>query len=97
MIQKPSLLSTIPVPSQPPLQKGEAVPMVKVGDIDADNDNIFSFESFEKKSFFRNIIEKYTKRRMERLENTPPEKLTENEKTELEANRHAAMSLNYYV
>ena len=88
MIQGTSLINQIPIPNSAPKTEMPVSAAVSVADV-VGGEEVDTRNFLQK--FISNQIEKYTQKRMERLENTPVEQLSDIEKAELEANK----SVNY--
>lgn len=88
MIQGTSLINQIPIPNSAPKTEMSVPAAVSVADV-VGGEEVDTRNFLQK--FISNQIEKYAQKRMERLENTPVEQLSDIEKAELEANK----SVNY--
>ena len=93
-----SLLSTMPVQEQNWKTKSNVPPVasVKVSEVNegfrADKDPVFGISFLD--NLFEKLKQKYTEKRIKKLENIPPEKRTQIQQDELDANKRA---LNYTV
>lgn len=93
MISNTSLLNKIPLPTQ--TQQTPVVPAsVRVGEVSAKEGSESAVVKNENPSFVERIKTRILEKRIKSIENKPPEKRSETEQAELEANKTA---LNYMV
>lgn len=88
MVAGANLLTQIPIPKHIPHYSNESAPVasIRVGDVSGDKP--------ENKGFIEKIKDSFIQKRIKTIENKPPEKRSETEKAELEANKQA---LDYMV
>ncbi len=91
MVQGASLLNKTPMPVQSQVKTPETPAAISVAQV------LENEEPPKKKSFIQRLIDKIVQKRMESLEKTPIEKLSESQRAELEANRKAENPFGYSV